>query len=194
MMRQILKEIRIALVATIALTVIVSGVYPVIVWGIAQGFFPFEANGSLIKKDGMIIGSRLLAQNFTAPHYFHSRPSSAGTGYDPTSSGGSNFGPLSRTLVDTVRQRVMKYRTENTILPGTDIPADAVTASASGLDPHISLANARLQAARIAKARGLSEEVLQQKIKVHLEGRDMGILGEPRVNVLLLNLDLDGNK
>jgi K+-transporting ATPase ATPase C chain len=194
MMRQILKEVRSAVVATMVLIVIVSGVYPVIVWGIAQELFPFEANGSLIKKDGMIIGSRLLAQNFTAVNYFYPRPSSAGTGYDPVNSGGSNFGPLSRTLVNTVRQRVMKYRTENNILPGTDIPADAVTASASGLDPHISFGNARLQAVRVAKARGLSEEFLLHKISAHLEGRDMGILGEPRVNVLLLNLDLDVNK
>ncbi|MCE5276241.1 MAG: potassium-transporting ATPase subunit KdpC [Deltaproteobacteria bacterium] len=193
-MIRILKEVRSAVVATIVLIVIVSGVYPVIVWGIAQGLFPFEANGSLINKNGIIIGSRLIAQNFTKIHYFHPRPSSAGTGYDPVSSGGSNFGPLSRTLVDTVRQRVMKYRTENSILPGTEIPADAVTASASGLDPHISLGNARQQAARVARARGLSEEVLLQKIATHLEGRDMGILGEPRVNVVLLNLDMDGNK
>jgi potassium-transporting ATPase KdpC subunit len=193
-MKQILKEIRIALVAAIALAVIVSGIYPVIIWGLAQGLFPFEANGSLIKKDGTIIGSRLLAQNFTSARYFHPRPSSAGTGYDPVRSGGSNFGPLSRTLVDTVRQRVLKYRTGNNIPPGTAIPVDAVTASASGLDPHISLVNARAQATRVAKARGLSEEVLQQKISTHLEGRYMDILGEPRVNVLLLNLDLDRNK
>lgn len=193
-MRHIMKEVRTALVATITLAVIVSGLYPVMVWGIAQCLFPFEANGSLIRKDGMIIGSRLLAQNFTAAGYFHPRPSWAGKGYDALSSGGSNHGPLSRTLLDTVRQRAMNYRVLNTVPPSINIPSDAVTASASGLDPHISMENARLQSTRVARVRSLSEEDLQRKIAASLEGRDLGILGEPRVNVLLLNLNLDGYK
>lgn len=194
MVRQILEDIRTAVIATVLLAMIVSGIYPVLVWGIAQGFFPSEANGSLIKKDGTTIGSRLITQEFTGEAYFHPRPSAAGTGYDPMNSGGSNLGPLSGKLIDTVKGRIMKYRTENALPEGTPIPTDAVTASASGLDPHISPANARLQAARVAQARGLSEEVVQRKIAARLEGRDLGILGEPRVNVLLMNLDLDRGK
>ena len=193
-MRRIIREIRTAFVATITLAILVSGIYPLMVWGTAQVLFPFEANGSLIRKGGMTIGSRLLAQDFTAVHYFHPRPSAAGTGYDALSSGGSNRGPLSRELLNTTGQRVMKYRAENTIPPTARIPADAVTASASGLDPHISPENAFMQAARISRARGLSQEVLRQKITARMEERELGILGEPRVNVFLLNLDLDRNE
>jgi potassium-transporting ATPase KdpC subunit len=193
-MKNIFKEIRIAIIATAVFVVMVSGVYPLLVWGIAQGLFPHEADGSLILKDGKIIGSQLIAQGFVGSQYFHPRPSSAGTGYDPTSSGGSNLGPLSKTLVDTIRQRVMKYRTENNLEPLILIPADAVTASGSGLDPHISLENARLQTQRVAKARGMSEEAVCKKIAAHIHARDMNIFGEPRVNVLMLNLDLDRNE
>jgi potassium-transporting ATPase KdpC subunit len=193
-MKNIIREIRTSIIATAVLVVIVSGIYPLLVWGIAQGLFPFEAGGSLIIKDGKILGSRLIAQGFTGSQYFHARPSSAGTGYDPTSSAGSNLGPLSRALVDTARQRVMKYRTENNLGPATLVPADAVTASGSGLDPHISLENALLQAPRVAHARGMSEESVRKNIAAHSQGRDMDIFGEPRVNVLLLNLDLDRNK
>jgi K+-transporting ATPase ATPase C chain len=144
--------------------------------------------------DGKIFGSRLIAQGFTSPQYFHPRPSYAGTGYDPTRSSGSNLGPLSKTLVDTVRQRVIKYRTENNLEPFILIPADAVTASGSGLDSHISLENARLQTQRVAHTRGMSEEAVRRKIAANTQGRDMDIFGEPRVNVLMLNLDLDRNK
>jgi potassium-transporting ATPase KdpC subunit len=193
-MENILREIRTATIATAVLVVIVSGIYPLLVWGIAQGVFPHEAGGSLILTDGKILGSRLIAQGFTSEQYFHPRPSYAGTGYDPASSAGSNLGPLSKTLVDTIRQRVMKYRTENNLEPFILIPADAVTASGSGLDPHISLENARLQTQRVAKARGMSEEAVRRKIATHTQGRDMDIFGEPRVNVLMLNLDLDRNK
>jgi potassium-transporting ATPase KdpC subunit len=193
-MKTILREIRTSIIATAVFIVIVSGIYPLLVWGIAQGLFPHEAGGSLLIKDGKILGSQLIAQGFTGPQYFHPRPSSAGTGYDSTRSAGSNLGPLSRALVDTARQRVIKYRTENNLEPTILVPADAVTASGSGLDPHISLDNARLQTQRVAHARGMREEALRGKIAAHTNGRDMGIFGEPRVNVLMLNLDLDRNK
>jgi K+-transporting ATPase ATPase C chain len=193
-MKNILREIRTAIIATLVFVVMVSGIYPLLVWGIAQGLFPHEAGGSLIIKDGKILGSRLIAQGFTSEQYFHPRPSTAGTGYDSTSSAGSNLGPLSKTLVDMIRKRVIKYRTENTLEPFILVPADAVTASASGLDPHISLENARLQMQRVAMERGMSEEAIRRKIAANTQGRDMDIFGEPRVNVLMLNLDLDKNK
>jgi K+-transporting ATPase ATPase C chain len=138
------------------------------------------------------VGSNLLAQGFTDPKYFHPRPSAAGQGYDATTSGGSNLGPTSKKLVDGVRRRVTNYRLENGLPADTIVPADAVTTSASGLDPHISVKNALLQAERVASTRGLSVEVVMKKIDAHTEGRTLGILGEPRVNVLMLNLDLDG--
>ncbi|HMK35850.1 MAG TPA: K(+)-transporting ATPase subunit C [Desulfomonilaceae bacterium] len=191
-MNHIVGQIRVALVATVLLGLIVCGIYPLAVWGIAQGLFPFRANGSLIEKDGKAIGSELIAQNFTDPKYFHPRPSSAGeAGYDASNSGGSNLGPLSKKLVDSVEKRVELYRTENGLQPTTPIPPDAVTASASGLDPDISVENARLQAARVARARGLSQEAVMKEISAHTAARDLGVFGEPRVNVLLLNLALD---
>ncbi len=193
-MKTILREIRTATIATLVLVAMVSGIYPVLVWGIAQGIFTQEAGGSLVREGGKILGSRLIAQGFTSKKYFHPRPSSAGTGYDSASSAGSNLGPLSKTLVDTIRQRVRNYRTENNLEPGILVPADAVTASGSGLDPHISLENALLQAQRVAKARGMSEEAVRRIIAAHTQGRDMYIFGEPRVNVLMLNLNLDRNK
>jgi K+-transporting ATPase ATPase C chain len=193
-MKTILREIRTATIATLVLLVMVSGIYPVLVWGIAQGIFPQEAGGSLIREGGKILGSRLIAQGFTSEQYFHPRPSSAGIGYDSTSSAGSNLGPLSKTLVDTIRQRVRNYQTENNLEPGILVPADAVTASGSGLDPHISLENAILQAQRVAKVRSMSEEAVRRKIAAHTQDRDMDIFGEPRVNVLMLNLNLDRNK
>jgi K+-transporting ATPase ATPase C chain len=186
------NELRISLVATLALAVIVCGIYPLVVWGVAQVLFPHNANGSLIIYDGKIVGSELLAQNFTTPKYFHPRPSSAGdVGYDGGNSGGSNLGPISRKLIDAVKERTEAYRTENGLPASVPIPADAVTASASGLDPHISLKNALIQAARVAKARNTTEEAVLAKVKAHTEGRDLGILGEPRINVLKLNLSLD---
>jgi K+-transporting ATPase ATPase C chain len=191
--RALLKELRISLVATLCLGVILCGFYPIVIWGLGQGLFPREANGSLIVKGGKTVGSSLLAQGFAGAKYFHPRPSAAGSGYDATSSGGSNLGPLSKKLTDDMAQRVRDYRAENNLAPGVPIPADAVSASGSGLDPHISPENALLQAPRVARARGLSEEVVIGKIKARMEGRTLGILGEPRVNVLLLNLDLDGS-
>ncbi|HEX7540113.1 MAG TPA: K(+)-transporting ATPase subunit C [Syntrophales bacterium] len=192
--RALLKELRISLVATLCLALILCGLYPIVIWGLGQGLFPREANGSLIVKGGKTVGSSLLAQGFAGAKYFHPRPSAAGSGYDATSSGGSNLGPLSKKLTDDTAQRVRDYRTENNLAPGVGIPADAVSASGSGLDPHISPENALLQAPRVARARAVGEEVVIGKIKARTEGRTLGIFGEPRVNVLMLNLDLDGSR
>ena len=191
-MKDLIAELLISLKATLSLAVILCGLYPMLVWVMAQGLFPTEANGSLVMRKGTMVGSKLIAQGFTDPKYFHPRPSAAGQGYDATSSGGSNLGPTSKKLMDTVRQRVENYRSENNLAPDAMVPADAVTASASGLDPHISVQNALLQAPRVTRARGLSEDIVLTQINLHTEGRDLGILGEPRVNVLMLNLALSG--
>jgi K+-transporting ATPase ATPase C chain len=189
-----IKEVKLAVMATVALAVILCGVYPAIVWGIAQiGFFS-KANGSLVLRDGHVLGSRLIAQGFAAPQYFHPRPSAAGEGYDAASSGASNLGPLSKKLANQVKDRVAAYRAENGIALSVKIPADAVTASASGLDPHISLGNAGLQSARVARARGISEAAVRILIQNHIDGPDLGFLGEPGVNILELNLALDAVK
>ena len=193
-MKNLFNEIRISLVATLFLAIILCGIYPALVWVAAQAVFHDEANGSLIAKNGRIVGSSLLAQRFTGAKYFHSRPSAAGAGYDAANSGGSNLGPLSKKLIDDIGGRVRDYRAENSLPPETKVPADAVTASGSGLDPHISPENASLQAVRVARARGMDEESVQSKIAAYTEGRTLGIFGEPRVNVMLLNLDLDGGK
>ena len=154
--QELLQEVKVSVLATLALVVIFCGVYPLVVWGIAQVAFPSQANGSLVEVKGKIVGSGLLAQNFSGPQYFHPRPSAAGdVGYDGASSGGSNLGPLSRKLTDQVKERVDKYRAENNLPAATLVPADAVTASGSGLDPHISLRNAEIQAA----SRGPSQKV-----------------------------------
>jgi K+-transporting ATPase ATPase C chain len=190
----IIKNIKIGLISTSVILMMVCGIYPVIVWGIGQVLFPHQANGSLIVHGNRIVGSSMLAQGFTSAEYFHPRPSAAGAGYDGASSSGSNLGPLSKKLIDAITDRVSDYRAENSLGPETPVPADAVTASASGLDPHISVKNALLQSPRVARARGLSEEYVRAKIMKHTVGRDLGIFGEPRVNVLLLNLDLDKSK
>ena len=187
-----ISDLRISVVATLALAVLVSGVYPLVVWAIAQGLFPRQAEGSLIQRNGTVVGSELIAQNFESPKYFHPRPSAAGdAGYDAATSSGSNLGPLSKKLLDAVRDRAEAYRAENGLGPDALVPADAVTASGSGLDPHISVRNAWLQAARVAKARGIRTEEMGKLLKEHTEGRDLGVFGEPRVNVLKLNLALD---
>jgi K+-transporting ATPase ATPase C chain len=191
-MKSMITELRISLLATLSLAVVLCGIYPVSLWVLAQGLFPAKANGSLVVRGGRIVGSSLLSQGFTNPKYFHPRPSAAGQGYDAGSSGGSNLGPTSRKLVDAVRQRVVDYRTENGLSSDVLVPADAVATSASGLDPHISLKNALLQAPRVARNRGLSEKAVRRQIGIYTEGRDLGVLGEPRVNVLMLNLALDG--
>jgi K+-transporting ATPase ATPase C chain len=191
-MRRWIAELRITLKAVFALAVILCGVYPAVVWILAQGLFPAKANGSLVIRHGTTSGSSLIGQDFSGPAYFHPRPSAAGTGYDALRSGGSNLGPISRRLVDEVRRRVAAYRAENGLAAGILVPPDAVTASASGLDPHISLKNASLQAPRVAKVRGLDEGRVRQLIAKVAEGRDLRVLGDPRVNVLMLNLALDG--
>jgi len=193
-MKNLLTELRISLIAVLSMALLLCGLYPALVWVAAQGIFHDEANGSLIIRGGKIVGSSLLAQGFTAEKYFHPRPSAAGSGYDAASSGGSNLGPLSKKLMDGIGQRVSEYRGRNGLSPDTRVPVDAVTTSGSGLDPHISVGNAQLQASRVARARGLSEETVQKNIAVHMEGRMLGIFGEPRVNVLLLNLDMDEGK
>jgi K+-transporting ATPase ATPase C chain len=191
-MKAFFFEIRSAVMSTLVLAVVCSGLYPLIVFGISQAFFRDKANGSLIVgKDGTVRGSKLIGQNFASEKYFHSRPSAAGNGYDATSSGGSNFGPTSRKLNDAIKDRIAAYRAENGLKETDPVPADAVTASGSGLDPHISVRNAELQLARVAKARGMSEDKLQDVVRQHTDGRDLGVFGEPGVNVLELNLALD---
>lgn len=193
-MKDLIAHFRVSLIATLFLGVLLCGIYPLVVWALAQGFFPARANGSLVFRKGAAAGAAIIGQAFSDPKYFHPRPSAAGNGYDAASSGGSNLGPISRKLMDTVRQRVLDYRDENGLAPDTPVPADAVTASGSGLDPHISLRNALLQAPRVAQARGLSGQAVHEKIKAHTEARSLIILGEPRVNVLMLNLALDGHR
>ena len=190
--KDLLIEVKTSVLATLVLLIILCALYPLVVWGVSQVIFPHQANGSLVEAKGKIVGSRLLAQNFTGAQYFHPRPSAAGdTGFDGKSSGGSNLGPLSRKLVDQVKERVVKYRAENNLPAGTLVPADAVTASGSGLDPDISPSNAALQAARVAKARRLSEDKVRALIQEYTEGPALGFLGESGVNVLRLNLALD---
>ena len=191
-MKNLIAELRASIAATLLLAVLCCGIYPAVVWAVGQGLFSDKANGSLVKVDGKVAGSSLLAQGFTAPKYFHPRPSAAGQGYDAANSSGTNLGPTSKKLIEDVKQRVADYRTENGLAPDARVPADAVTSSASGLDPHISVRNATLQAARVAKARGIGEKDVLAKVGAHTEGRTLGLLGEPRVNVLILNLSLDG--
>ena len=194
-MKKMFSEFRAAVMVTVVLAVVCCGVYPVVVYGISQVLFRDQANGSLIVgKDGTIHGSRLIGQQFVTDKYFNSRPSDAGANgmaYDPTSSGGSNLGPTSQKLSDTIKQNIAGYRTQNNLDTNAPVPADAVTASASGLDPHISLRNAELQTPRVAKARGLSEDKVRELIRANTDAPSLGFLGEPGVNVLTLNLALD---
>lgn len=192
-MRRLLSELRGAIVATLALAVVCCVIYPLVVFGISQALFRDKANGSLIvDSSGAIRGSELIGQQFTADKYFHPRPSDAGNGYDATASSGSNLGPTSQKLRDSVAQNISDYRTQNGLGTNDPVPADAVTASASGLDPHISVRNAELQTPRVAKARGLAPEKVMELVRRNTDGPDLGILGEPGVNVLKLNLALDG--
>ena len=191
-MKNIFTELRSAVMVTLAFAVVCCGLYPLVVFGVAQVFFRDQANGSLIvDTDGTVHGSKLLGQQFTTDKYFQSRPSAAGNGYDATSSGGSNLGPTSTNLATTLAQRISDYRTGNGLATNALVPADAVTASGSGLDPHISLRNAELQAPRVAKARNVDVENVLALVRSNTDPASLGILGEPGVNVLKLNLALD---
>ncbi len=187
-----MKNLFTAILMTIVTTVLFGLIYPLAVTGIAQLVFTEKANGQLIKRsDGTIIGSKIIGQPFSGLGYFHPRPSAAGTGYDAGASSGSNLGPTSQKLIDRVKADVAMLQAEN---PGKPVPIDLVTTSASGLDPHISQAAAEFQVPRVARERGMSENEINALIAKHTEGRTLGILGEPRVNVLLLNLELDAHK
>ena len=183
------RHLVISILMTVVTTVLLGIVYPLVVTGLAQVLFPDQANGQLITRNGVVVGSRLIGQSFTSPRYFHSRPSAAGTGYDATASGGTNLGPTNKKLIDTVKAAVDAARPDN---PHVPVPVDLVTSSASGLDPHISPAAARFQVPRVARERHLAETDVQALVDRFTEGRQFGFLGEPRVNVLLLNLALDG--
>jgi len=191
-MRTLFSELRTSLIMTLCLAVLVCGFYPALVWVLGQILFPYQANGSLVEIEGRPVGSSLIGQPFNEPKYFHPRPSAAGNGYDASSSGGTNLGPLSKRLLGDVAERIARYREINNIGPHVSIPADAVTASASGLDPHISVRNALLQAPRVARARGMALDEVKRKVQTFTERPLLGFVGESRVNVLLLNLALDG--
>ena len=201
------EQITPSIILTLLFIAVAGICFPVVIWGIAQIVLPYQANGSLIVKDEQLVGSTLIGQSFTSPKYFHSRPSAAGAGYDPLSSSGSNLGPTSKKLFDGIPDdpkttnvdesypgvdaRAQAYRKENGLLSDSKVPVDAVTRSSSGLDPHISLQNAKLQSARVAQARGLQTEQVEALLREISESRFLGIFGEPRVNVLKLNLALD---
>ena len=206
-----MKLIRPAIMLVLAFVVVTGFIFPAVIWGIGQAVFPHQANGSLIKDSkGNVVGSELIGQNFAKPEYFHPRPSAAGSGYDANNSGGTNLGPTSDKLIngipddpktkDTdetylgIKQLAEQYRKENDLAPDAILPSDAVTRSGSGLDPHISPENAMLQANRVAQARGMEVDAVKQLIEDNTEGRFAGIYGDPRVNVLKLNLSLDGVK
>jgi potassium-transporting ATPase KdpC subunit len=191
-MRAFLRQLAPAVIAVIVFTVLCGVVYPLVVTGTAQVAFRDKANGSLVKVDGVVLGSSLIGQQFADRTYFHPRPSAAGTGYDAFASSFSNLGPTNPDFLASVEDRVAAYREENGLVATQTVPVDAVTASASGLDPEISVANAKLQAQRVADARGLPLDQVLRLIGEHTTGRQLGFLGEPGVNVLELNLALDG--
>lgn len=191
-MKDFFAELRPAILATLVLAVVCSGLYPLVVFGISQALFHDKANGSLIvDRDGTVRGSKLLGQDFTDAKYFHPRPSAAGNGYDAANSGASNLGPTSEKLKNAINDRIEAYRKENKLDANTAVPADAVTASGSGLDPHISMRNAELQTPRVAKERALSEDKVRELVRQNTDGPDLGFLGEAGVNVMMLNRALD---
>ncbi|HTR43204.1 MAG TPA: K(+)-transporting ATPase subunit C [Pseudomonadales bacterium] len=192
-MKTIVSEFGRSIAATLVFAVVCCGVYPLVIFGLGQLAFPHQANGSLlVDKEGTVVGSALIGQNFTGEKYFHPRPSAAGSnGYDPTASGGSNLGPTSGALYTNIMNNVAAYRSDNNLPANAPVPADAVTASGSGLDPHISVANAEIQIPRVAKQRGLSEDKVRVLVKQNTSDRDLGLFGEPRVNVVTLNYALD---
>jgi K+-transporting ATPase ATPase C chain len=180
-----------AIKMTLVLTLLTGIIYPVLITVVGETIFPFQAQGSLITRDGHVVGSQLIGQNFSAPGYFHPRPSAAGNGYDPTSSSGSNLGPTNKTLIDTVRQRLKEVVEQNPGSAPADVPVSQVTASGSGLDPEITPAGADMQVARVAKARGMTVEAVTDLVRENTRSRWAGVIGEPGVNVLQLNLALD---
>jgi potassium-transporting ATPase KdpC subunit len=186
MLNHLMPAVRVTLV----LTVLTGALYPALVTGLAKAIFPHQANGSLIEANGKVIGSELIGQKFTKPEYFQGRPSAAGDGYDASNSGGTNLGPTSQKLADRIKTDAEKFRKENPDFSGP-IPSDLLTTSASGFDPDLSPASALAQAPRVAKARGVSRGTVEGLVMNHIEGRQLGFLGEPRVNVLKLNMDLD---
>jgi len=190
-MRAFLRQLRPAVVTLLVFTVVLGVAYPLLTTLIAQVAFGDKADGSLIHRNGVVVGSELIGQTFTSPQYFHSRPSAAGAGYDGSASSGSNLGPLSPDLIAAVEERVAAYRTENGLPDTMLVPVDAVTASASGLDPHISIANARLQTPRVARERGLDESTVAALVRKYTDERVAWVLGEPGVNVVELNVALD---
>lgn len=187
-----LRQMRPAAVALVAFTVLFGVAYPLVELAIGQVAFHDKANGSLIEVDGTVVGSSLIGQGFAAPEYFHPRPSAAGSGYDGAASSGSNLGPTNPDYLALVQERAVAYREENGLADDAEVPADAVTASASGLDPHISLANAQVQAPRVAETRGMPLDEVLALIDEHTDDRPLGVLGDPGVNVLQLNLALNG--
>ncbi len=193
-MKNLMEQLKISLIVSVLTLVLLCGIYPMVVWGISWTLFPWKSEGSLIHRNGKVVGSELLGQNFAAEKYFHPRPSAAGNGYDAANSSGSNLGPTSQKLFDSIKDRAAAYRKENGLANGALIPADAVTASGSGLDPEISPANAKLQRNRIAQVRGLETSKVEALVTANTRGRALGILGDPGVNVLELNLALDEAK
>jgi potassium-transporting ATPase KdpC subunit len=190
-MRALIRQLRPAFLTVIVFTLLCGVAYPLLSTLIGQVAFGDKADGSLIKRDGVVVGSKLIGQTFVAPEYFHSRPSAAGDGYDGSASSGSNLGPTNPDLLSAVNDRAVAYREENGLAPDALVPVDAVTASGSGLDPHISIANARLQIPRVAGERGLDVAVLSELVDKYTDGRNFLVLGEPGVNVVELNLALD---
>lgn len=185
------KIVLTSIIMLLTMTLFLGFIYPLTTTGLAYLLFPRQAQGSLIYQDGRVVGSELIGQKFTNPRYFHGRPSVAGEGYDATASGGSNLGPTNKKLLEAVGERLARTREENGLSREKMVPADLVTASASGLDPHISPEAAFIQVPRIARVRGIPEEKIRELVEQHIEGRQFGFLGEPRVNVLKLNLALD---
>ena len=187
----ITKNLIIAVLMTIVTTLLLGAAYPLVVTGLAQVLFPDQANGQLIERSGKVVGSRIIGQAFSSPGYFRSRPSAAGTGYDAANSSGTNLGPTNKKLVDAVKAAVQTAKSEN---PGVPVPIDLVTSSASGLDPHISPAAAAFQVPRVSRERSMSEDAVRRLIAAHTESRQLGVLGEPVVNVLELNITLDAEQ
>jgi K+-transporting ATPase ATPase C chain len=190
-MRTYIRQLTPAVLAVVVFTLVCGVIYPMLATAIGQVAFDHQADGSLIERDGHVVGSELIGQVFSAPGYFHGRPSAAGDGYDGSASSGSNLGPTNTDLLNAVNERAIAYREENSLPDGAMVPVDAVTASGSGLDPHISVANADIQSARVAAARGLDVSTVRAMVHDYTEGRDLGVLGEPGVNVVRLNLALD---